>query len=337
MDNVLDAIIAQSILFERYKMHVEQMAVVHSQNTRDEIVKVLQRLSVSKLSDLRKMQYNALNKKINNVFMEQADAFAQAFEDETRRFVRVEVPLFGALLASYLTPEQTKSLYGVSLFTQNKTDEVIAAIRAQMIAAVGLMWADLQAQTQFGQARLLSQKLNRNRADKLTVQDMVKTISTQDPTTGGASFTQTVRNDGKTLIATLLAHAQSVIAAGIMSIFVSRYEWISVLDSRTTDICRSRDGNVYEYGNGPIPPAHYNCRSRIAPLLARQKPSEDVKLDIWLKRQDPTYLRAAFGRKTADAILDGSISLDKITALIDNKPLTLPDYQRLAKQFTMKG
>ena len=39
-----------------------------------------------------------------------------------------------------------------------------------------------------------------------------------------------------------------------------RYRWISVLDSRTTDVCRGRSNKVYEVGVGPIPPAHPNCR-----------------------------------------------------------------------------
>lgn len=41
------------------------------------------------------------------------------------------------------------------------------------------------------------------------------------------------------------------------------YTWVSTLDSRTSDICRSRDGQVYLFKdkNQPKPPAHYNCLS----------------------------------------------------------------------------
>lgn len=43
--------------------------------------------------------------------------------------------------------------------------------------------------------------------------------------------------------------------------------FLAVLDSRTTPICRSLDGDVYDVGEGPIPPLHWNCRStRVAVL-----------------------------------------------------------------------
>lgn len=43
--------------------------------------------------------------------------------------------------------------------------------------------------------------------------------------------------------------------------------YVSTLDSRTTPICQSLDGNRYPIGEGPIPPLHFGCRStRIAAL-----------------------------------------------------------------------
>ncbi len=43
--------------------------------------------------------------------------------------------------------------------------------------------------------------------------------------------------------------------------------YVAVLDGRTTAICRSLDGKVFELDEGPRPPLHLNCRSiRIATL-----------------------------------------------------------------------
>jgi len=49
---------------------------------------------------------------------------------------------------------------------------------------------------------------------------------------------------------------------------VKGYEWVSVLDSRTSAICRALDGEVYELDDPKrrIPPAHPNCRSTITPI-----------------------------------------------------------------------
>jgi SPP1 gp7 family putative phage head morphogenesis protein len=60
------------------------------------------------------------------------------------------------------------------------------------------------------------------------------------------------------------------------------YTWVSTLDSKTSSICRSRDGQVYLFKdrNQPKPPAHYNCRSTTAPKLS----SEFDIFDVGAKR-----------------------------------------------------
>lgn len=40
---------------------------------------------------------------------------------------------------------------------------------------------------------------------------------------------------------------------------IEKYEWVSTLDSRTSTICKARDGMTWEIGKGPMPPAHPNC------------------------------------------------------------------------------
>lgn len=43
--------------------------------------------------------------------------------------------------------------------------------------------------------------------------------------------------------------------------------WVSVIDGKTSQICRARDGQKFPVGKGPRPPAHLNCRSvRVAVL-----------------------------------------------------------------------
>jgi SPP1 gp7 family putative phage head morphogenesis protein len=51
---------------------------------------------------------------------------------------------------------------------------------------------------------------------------------------------------------------------------IEKYEWVSTLDSRTSTICRSRDGQKYDLGKGPLPPAHPNCRSTTAPVISAE-------------------------------------------------------------------
>jgi SPP1 gp7 family putative phage head morphogenesis protein len=46
-----------------------------------------------------------------------------------------------------------------------------------------------------------------------------------------------------------------------------RYRYVATLDSRTSPICQALDGQEFDYGKGPVPPQHFNCRSTTVPLI----------------------------------------------------------------------
>ncbi|EGW6351294.1 phage head morphogenesis protein, partial [Salmonella enterica] len=63
--------------------------------------------------------------------------------------------------------------------------------------------------------------------------------------------------------------------------------------------CRSRDGQKYEIGKGPLPPAHPNCRSTTAPVIS----------------SDFDFLDA--GAKRAARGAEGGIQVDASTTYYD--------------------
>lgn len=87
---------------------------------------------------------------------------------------------------------------------------------------------------------------------------------------GADGVRQIARNIAATLGRTLLHHTlaqarAALIAANPDQIRLELY--VAVLDSRTTPLCASLDGNRYRPGVGPIPPLHWNCRSMRVPVL----------------------------------------------------------------------
>lgn len=46
-----------------------------------------------------------------------------------------------------------------------------------------------------------------------------------------------------------------------------KYRYVATLDTRTSAICRALDGRVFEYGKGPTPPQHFNCRSTTVAVI----------------------------------------------------------------------
>lgn len=51
---------------------------------------------------------------------------------------------------------------------------------------------------------------------------------------------------------------------------VEKYQYVAILDSKTTDICRKLDGKVYFVNDktAPVPPQHLQCRSSTIPIFA---------------------------------------------------------------------
>lgn len=95
------------------------------------------------------------------------------------------------------------------------------------------------------------------------------------------------------------------------------YEWTSTLDSRTSDICRSRDGQKFLWDDKvkPKPPAHYRCRSTTTPVLSEEfdifnkgaqraskgaSGGEPVSADLtyysWLKQQPAAFQDEVLGK-----------------------------------------
>lgn len=72
-------------------------------------------------------------------------------------------------------------------------------------------------------------------------------------------------------------------------LITNRYRYTAVLDTRTSARCRSLDGKIYEWGNGPLPPQHFNCRSRTRSIWRGETGREsDIRQDYgeWLNQQD---------------------------------------------------
>jgi SPP1 gp7 family putative phage head morphogenesis protein len=89
-----------------------------------------------------------------------------------------------------------------------------------------------------------------------------------------------------------------------------KYRYIATLDTRTSAICRALDGKEFEYGKGPTPPQHFNCRSTTVPIIdpdilppstTATRASKDGQVPInqsygeWLSKQPRSVQTEALG------------------------------------------
>lgn len=79
-----------------------------------------------------------------------------------------------------------------------------------------------------------------------------------------------IRSQARSLSVTITNHT-ATIAKDVTYLanrdLIDKVQWVSVLDQGTTDFCRHHHGNIYPINDGPRPPAHFNCRSVMIPVL----------------------------------------------------------------------
>jgi len=92
---------------------------------------------------------------------------------------------------------------------------------------------------------------------------------------------------------TIIQHVAAQVHASAAAKIFERYSWCSVIDDGTTQICRDRNGKVYLFGNGPVPPAHIRCRSSILPFNGTVAP-DMPGFKSWASSQSEAFINDAF-------------------------------------------
>ena len=86
----------------------------------------------------------------------------------------------------------------------------------------------------------------------------------------GGQVTTVANNQVQALIRTSInqvANAASQQVYEANQDITKKYRYVATLDSRTSSICAALDGREFEYGKGPMPPQHFNCRSTTVPVI----------------------------------------------------------------------
>lgn len=193
-------------------------------------------------------------------------------------------------IALYAATLEVKALKGAKQVIEPTEAHVIETLRKQMFQGVTM--------TQMVEEFIRNDKQRVVRAVNIgltygrTAMTITKSVRSSIRSKG-----EGVRNIARRGLELLIRSAiQYSVSAGRDTVWntnpdlVKRLVWISVLDSKTSDICTHYDGKTFARGEGPRPPAHINCRSTIIPLLPGQKlPGRQTWFE-WIEKQ-PQYIQ----------------------------------------------
>lgn len=169
----------------------------------------------------------------------------------------------------------------------------------------------------------------------------------------GGELTQATDNQVMTLVRTSVnqvANAASQQVYEANQDITQKYRYVATLDSRTSSICRALDGREFEYGKGPTPPQHFNCRSTTVPVIDYKElgfdpppPSKRASMDgpvpadmsygQWLAKQDAATKAEVLGKEKVpyfNMLVDKYGGKDAIAKLVrdDGSELTLQQLRR---------
>jgi SPP1 gp7 family putative phage head morphogenesis protein len=86
----------------------------------------------------------------------------------------------------------------------------------------------------------------------------------------GGELTAMADNQIMALVRTSInqvANSASMVVYEANQDVTKKYQYVATLDSLTSPICRALDGREFEYGKGPTPPQHFNCRSKVVAVI----------------------------------------------------------------------
>lgn len=271
--------------------------LAYSKELRAEISKELLGLGVSNMGELTKGQLNAsisrLRKAQNKVYGKYADEIRKGLEGYAKATGAVTQGVFDVDDA----PELAK---------------LWAKVRNTPIPANGVYLDPFLQAFETSSIAEVENAMRKAWVNGDSLQDTLAHITGKSTKQGVSSVVQLIENRAAAVAETAAHHVFTTSSASILAVAFGQYRWVSVMDSRTSEICRERNGNVYTFGFGPIPPAHIRCRSHIVPTLGGTIKKENFV--EWISRQ-PEGIRAelkAYANRKPLTVSEFANKVDKI-------------------------
>lgn len=341
-EQIFDAQVRHQIHLERYKVGLVKRISDLLNKADNDLVKKLgahkgdpqswsqqrRREVLKSVRSANAAAYQRMGKTLTNELLDLAPAEAEFAADLFHRFVPIDLDL-----------------------TMPSRHLLEAAVTSKPILGKPLdSWVEELGESK---ARRIRDAINIGLVEGETVDQMVARIRGTKANNYRDGVIEMSRRDAAAVVRTAVNHtttqARELLYAENTDLIKS-VQWISTLDSRTTPICRARDGDLYAPNEGPRPPAHVGCRSTTVPIT---KSWEELGLDLeeapvgtrasmngqvpadlsyeqWLKRQPRDVVDDIMGKTKSALFIDGKLPLEKFVDTT-GKELTLDQLKATSK------
>jgi SPP1 gp7 family putative phage head morphogenesis protein len=281
---------------------------------------MLAKYGVQSLGDLPKRQLQELIANFNAKADKLLASFRKQYITNLRAITRIDVALSTILFA------------GVTGKAADANHTAIwGKIKNDPIPGTGHLPLNLLKDFTRSLAHQIGLLLRRAYAEKWNTQQLLTAMQGTRARKFKDGLLPKLTNQFKTVSQTLIQHVHSFIQFNLGRLFYNQYQWVSVLDGNTTDICKSRAGNIYDYATGPRPPAHYNCRSTIVPVVSAVPTKTPAGFFVWASGQPSAVQNAVLGVRQARLLRSGKLTAADMPKFYSNRKITPKEFGNSAK------
>lgn len=329
-EELLDSTVRHQILVEGYKENESEELLLVAPLLAKQFLDDLNGLGVNRVRELTVRQNNRFIRRVQRNQEKVAAPYSRNLKRDLKEFAGYEYAFEKRSLRNYgITPEGDKT--GPQVFTE--AEEYPLSADGKTLDTLLAFWI-LSHNTRMGNF------LRRAWADNLPNQEVIQQVrGTRSRKFRDGFLGRNLPKDVRFTVNTAAQHISSIARISVMRATpgVTGYRWVSVLDFRTSAICRSLDGQIFRFGKGPRPPAHPFCRSTISPVVlqeARKEGDRDAyrpgNYYDWLKRQPAAFQDEVLGPTRGKLLRRGGISAQRFADLnLDRsfRPRTLAQMQ----------
>lgn len=313
-DDILDALTAHEIGLQRLSNATVRkiLALLGRSDTR-----IAERLLREDISDLSRARQEALLDDIRRIV-------ASAYGDGTGQ-LQIDLRRLAAYEGQYQL-DMFRHVVPVHLdFIAPSAEQLWAAVNSRPFH--GKLLKDWFAELESGAFLRLRNTIRAAIVEGRTIDQVVREVRGTRAQGYADGILQVNRRAAEATVRTAISHTANAARDRLYQAnegLVKSVQWVSVLDGRTSPVCRARDGMVYPVNKGPRPPAHPNCRSATIPVLKslremgidRDLPAStrasmngqvagDLTYDAWLRKQPRAFQDEVMGKAKADLFRAG--------------------------------
>lgn len=291
MDPLLNTILRHQIYLEglKSKKNSEFFAVIAQLNVA--LKRDLAFVSFDNLGDMSKRQLTQLLATLKKTAKSIFDAYLADVIKWLEAYMHVDFEFWQfayRLVEPNITDEEEDA---------ETEEEAWDAIGLMPMGANGIVWRTFLAAVGIMGTTKITQLVTQHWTNNSKKQELMNALFGTKANKLNDGLLAKLARDGNNASNTVLQHIAANTNAAVAKSIWDEYQWCSVIDSGTTEICLNRNGLRWRYGKGPVPPAHVGCRSSTIPVTGRGPLADMPSYEVWARAQSEAFREDAFDGK----------------------------------------